>query len=362
MANKDTIVLCSNFIGEVGAAAFYVALNEKAVLVSMSPKNAESYDFILNEVKKICIQNDNPKKIIAIGTYWSFENLTKLLTDISSLKMIYCYHPGKVTEPFLIMQDDTYQRYGQSHEEKNKIPSINWHVTHPNILTCSGEENRMNSAYFLREMVSMDIDKNSVHYQLFMNTFAPVIDLLEQNFQKPRNKEIDYFFSGIYNYPRNEDDDFSVPFTLPQKFERFYKGQIKFDKLMEFGRIITEAMRGIAENRAENNSDFYTLNNGIKVAVGTGNDLTEITHSFIHQKYPDAGYTLLINPKFSTGKSHEMAYSARAYLDGCDALRFLGTVIPKEKLGGSSTEAGGRIEFNYIIPGNFIPDHMTVTF
>jgi len=301
MANS-TIILSSPLTCEIGAAAMYHCLDETSAIVIMSIQDAKDFNKTCQIIGE---KNRNPKKIIMIGTYWS-NCLKELLGEFEDASFIlYCF-------------GETMSIYAD------------------NLLQISGTEGTGPAQFLLN--IAKENSKSNKLVKLFENQFGTVIKYIDDRIYNRNIIQNQIFYTGFFNY----DDDVDMPWV--DKFIKLFQGDYDLNKIMSIGQTIVSAQMGMARERVKTNSKQVTLADGTKAVVTEAPDIVNLSHDALHQKYPEAHVTIVMNMKF--GSTDRLAFSIRSFDSSIDASNYA------KKIGGDGNQsaAGGQIPHEYVIP------------
>jgi hypothetical protein len=295
-----TVVLCSSFPCEIGAAVMYNVLDEKSDVVAMTVANSKDFSKTISLIDKVCRQ---PKNIIMLGTYWA-DILREMLEHYESTTFtLYCFG-----------------------EELN--------MNADNLSQFSGI-NGVGPTKFLLDLAEPKCSAKL--FTLFVNKFTDVLRYIDDRIYNKNIMENQIFYTGLFN---------TEPIEMPlfDKFTNLFTGCYDLPTIMAIGRTIVSAQMGMARERATNNSKKVILQNNVTAVVTEGPDLINLTHDALHQKYPDSAVTIVMNMKF--GEKDYLAYSIRAFDESISAM----DMAKKINGDGNRSAAGGRITFEFPIP------------
>ena len=252
----STVVLCSNTPPyEIGAAALYHFLIKDSVVVQMSTVDSRSFEKTVSSIHKTGITK--PCQLIVLGTYWN-DCLTQLLNIFDTNCVLYCF--GKFSGEHAV--------FGERCRVVEGVDGLG-------------------PAAFMFKMAKENVSS------LCENNFTKVISLIDDRVFNQNIVDSQPFYTGMFNY---DSDDV----TLFDKFGKLFKEEYILEDVIKSGRLIAVSQVKMVRERVLKNSKRVNLSDGTRAAVSEGTELVSLTHDALHEKYPDAQITLILNMKFGS--------------------------------------------------------------
>jgi hypothetical protein len=277
---------------EIGAAALLSCVSSAIVAIPMTINDAKS-DAGLQIIKKYAQRGNS---LIFLGSYWN-----SIIPQIASTSTVHTHLPGEIPAGFA-----------------GTVVSAN----------ASG----IGPAAFVAKYALENFNSTSIKY--FLESHKKVIELLDDRFFNRNIVDNQIFFSGLYNYPSENNLG---------NFERFidlFEGKVQLEELMKIGKVISDAQQNMARERAVKNSKHITLSDGTKAVVTDAPELINLTHDEMH-KLHGTDVTINISYRFSDKSEDQISFSIRSYNTAINAEAIAKRI--NNESGGSREAAGGRV-------------------
>lgn len=297
---STSIIITSNLPCEIGLASLYHYAT-KNPFVTMNIQDSTDFEKTSSAIQSASQSvsqsvSQSLKEIIMIGTFWK-NCLEKLLDFYSETKFIvYCFG------------------------EKLEFKRANLRIV------SSSDQWPVDFILKKSDKTAQELGINGQFLQNIDDRLLNINLITTQNFYSG----LENSFSGI---------------SLFDKFTKIFQNEISFDDMIITGKIASKMQVGMAQNRVLSNSKKLVLQDGITAAVTSANDLINLTHDALHQKYPDIQVTIVVQVKF-VGQDN-IAFSIRTY-DPNVSARDLSKKINGD---GCYNAAGGFIKHS--IPFDF---------
>ena len=260
------------------------------------------------EKTRLLVQDKS--RIIMIGTYWQ-DIIADLSLELKESKF-YIFCPKDLIEGVL-----TFSNVMQFSKEVNDGP-CNWLI---NFLQGKGLFESTNLA------------------RSFLNSHKQAFKFIDDRYSGKNIPENQVFFTGIFNYG-------PVGIDAYEQFLCFFKGEVTLDEILQSGKNIVVAQARMAQQRVVTNSKKVKIlvdERIVDVVFTEAPDLVNLTHTALHEEYPDTDVTLVTSMKYSRW-GDEMAFSFRSMKKEVDV-----SILAKNMSGGGDASvAGGRV--NFVIP------------
>lgn len=300
-----TIVLCSVLPCEIGAAALYQCLDDASIVVEMKIPDAKNFDLSLQSIRKV-LPAKTQCRIIMVGTYWA-DCLDQLTDTLPKCEFImYCFG-----ESLKLLKD--------------------------NLKLFSGKDG-LGPTKFLFDQAQEQVQA-PVLFKLFEKSYGQVMKMIDDRIYNRNIIENQAFYTGLFNY-----DQLELP--LFDKFIKLFQGEYDLGEIIKCGNSILSAQLNMAKERVIHNSKTMKLTDGTLAVVTEAPELVNLTHDVLHQKYPDAKVTLILNMKFNGKGKDELAYSIRSFDIDINAAN----LAKKVNGDGNQMAAGGRVQFEFPMP------------
>jgi hypothetical protein len=168
-----------------------------------------------------------------------------------------------------------------------------------------------------------------------------LIEMLDDRIASKNTVSNQALFTGISNV--------RMDITEEERYYQLFTGELDFDYVIAQGQIVMERQLNMVKQRVLNFSRVGTLKNGMKYCISEAPELVNITHDTLKKQYPDCPITIILNIRFDSTETDEIAYSVRSWDGVTDVKEILQNSLGVDMAGGDKFAAGGRRKINLMI-------------
>ena len=297
---------------DAGTAAWLKALYPSAHAVEMAITGCD-FDFNWKT-----ISNDDRfwDKVIMIGTYWQ-KHYNKIALNLSMLNkntefIVYCFGKKPV--------------FDEETQKEDGFAAVDHYFKFFEGLTVGPGE-------WATQVAFQELRVDGPMSKYFVCQHMKAILLIDDRRFDRNITETQDFNTGLLNItPGNTN--------LFQLFTDLFSGTITFQDVMRIGRVIADAQKMMARERALKNAKIVTLSDGTKAAMTEGDMLVVLTHFELLQRFPEISTTLVVSLKIHE-KEDFWKYSCRTWGKYPPNALEIVKRVATEQCGGGPTSAGG---------------------
>lgn len=169
-----------------------------------------------------------------------------------------------------------------------------------------------------------------------------LLDLINDRSMSLNQDKTQVLFSGIDNFRHD------TARTTFDKFILLFTSQVKFDEIMELGKMAMDVQQSTVKARVRNLSGEIVLQDGkTTVCICPAPDFINMTHAELHQLWPNCVASVTTTLNFKEPNVVVESYSVRSY----DASVNAGDLVRKLSKGdGDANAAGGRRNVEWKLP------------
>ncbi len=302
------ILYASNMPCDVGMAAFLASVYKGFETIGFTTNEAENTELIAS---KLVSKPFSPKTILLIGSYWRHYEIIQIFPNC----------------------DITL--YG--------LPSVSVTIG-IEIIDCSTTTPSSFLEFYIAKFTPHEIGDGLLSF--YFTHFSIVLQMIEDRLYNRSILENQIFYTGLYNTGKKDLNNY-------ERFINLFNGTTRMEDIMSKGKVILESQIGLAMERVKNNSVRTKFSDGTEAVITDAPDLVNLTHTQLHERYPDATVTIAASLSFGENHPNEIKYSLRSFnTKKCDLKEVIQNPVNKEFKGGafSSNSAGGRIKFDFQLP------------